>query len=72
MKITVNVKTNAKENIIETISLSHYSVRLKALPVQGKANHALIHLLAGYFNIARNRVTIISGFSSRKKCVEII
>lgn len=68
----IDVKINAKENAIQAISASHYTVRLKASPVQGKANRALINVLAGYFDIARNRITIISGSSSRKKFVEII
>lgn len=72
MKIVIDVKTNAKENAIQAISASHYTVRLKASPVQGKANRALINLLAEYFDVARNRITIVSGHSSRKKFVEII
>jgi uncharacterized protein YggU (UPF0235/DUF167 family) len=72
MKIVVNVKTHAKENALEMISASHYSVRLKALPVRGKANRALINLLASHFNIARSRITIVSGASMHKKFVEIL
>ncbi len=70
--MVINVKTNAKENAIQQVSASHYTVRLKASPVQGKANRALINMLAEYFDIARNRITIVSGYSSRKKFVEII
>ena len=72
MKIVVNVKTNAKENGLEMISASHYSVQLKASPVRGKANRALINLLAAHFDIARSRITIISGHSTHKKFVEVI
>lgn len=72
MKIVVEVKTNAKENAIQVISASHYSVRLKASPVQGKANRALINILAAHFDIARSRIIIISGHSGHKKFIEII
>lgn len=72
MKVVINVKTNAKENAIQAISKSHYTVRLKASPVQGKANRALINLLAGYFDVARDRITIVSGHSSHKKFIEIL
>jgi len=72
VKIVVEVKTNAKENTIQAISASHFLVRLKASPVQGKANRALINILASHFDIARSRITIVSGTSSHKKFVEII
>lgn len=72
MKIIVEVKVNAKENAIVEISSSHYAVRLKASPIQGKANRALINILATHFDIARSRITIVSGISTRKKFIEII
>ena len=71
MKISVNVKTNAKKNTIEAVDAAHYVVRLNAIPVQGKANDMLIKLLAAHFNIAQSRISIVSGFSSRTKIIEI-
>ena len=72
MKIFVRVKPNAKVDEIESINGSHYAVRLKATPVQGKANEALIALLAEHLDIARSRIRLISGFSSRQKVIEIV
>ena len=72
MKISVKVKTNARENAVEAIDAAHYAVRLNAVPAQGKANDALIKLLAEHFDISRSRIRIISGFSSHNKMIEII
>ena len=72
MKISVSVKTNAKKNAVEVVDAAHYVVRLNAVPVQGKANDALIKLLAAHFDIPRSRITIVSGFSSHTKIIEIL
>lgn len=71
MKIFVRVKPNAKINEITSVDGSHYAVRLKAVPMQGRANEALIALLAEHLDIARSRIRMISGFSSRLKIIEI-
>jgi uncharacterized protein YggU (UPF0235/DUF167 family) len=71
MKIFVRVKPNAKVNEVESVDGSHYAVWLKAVPMQGKANEALIALLALHLGIARSRIQMISGFSSRLKVIEI-
>ena len=72
MKISVSVKTNAKKNTVEAVDAAHYIVRLNAVPVEGKANDALIKLLAAHFDIARSRIRIVSGFSSHAKIIEIL
>ncbi len=46
-------------------------VWLKAQPENGKANVALICVLADHFGVSKNQVRIISGQSSRRKSVEI-
>ena len=72
MKISVSVKTNAKKNTVEAIDAARYAIRLNASPVEGKANDALIKLLAAHFDIPRSRITIKSGFSSHTKIIEIL
>jgi uncharacterized protein len=44
---------------------------LNAPPVDGKANAHLIRFLSKHFGVARGRVTILSGESSREKRVRI-
>lgn len=45
--------------------------RLKAPPVDGAANKALIELLAERLAISRSAITIVRGATSRQKTVEI-
>jgi uncharacterized protein len=46
-------------------------VRLSAPPVEGKANEALIDLLAKTLGIAKRRVTLDRGSHGRLKLIEI-
>lgn len=71
MRIFVNAKPGAKEENIKKIDESHYSVSVKEPPVKGRANYAIIGLLAEYFNVNSSNVKIISGYSSKNKIIEI-
>jgi len=71
VKIIVTVKPNAKKDHIEAVSQGEFVARIKAAPVDGKANDALIKLFADHFDIARSRIKIVSGLSFRKKIVDI-
>jgi len=46
-------------------------IRLKAPPVEGKANQALIRFLARVFGIPKRRIEILSGLTSRRKSIYI-
>jgi uncharacterized protein len=48
-----------------------WTAQLKAAPVDGKANHELIGLVAARFGVPRSRVTIRSGAAARLKRVQI-
>lgn len=45
--------------------------RVTAPPVDGKANAALIKLLAAEFRIPKSRIRILQGETSREKLVEL-
>ena len=47
------------------------AIRLAAPPVDGAANEALVRFLAAAFTIARSRVRIVSGETSRHKTVAL-
>ena len=70
MKVSVTVKPNSKvEEVVSNID--GLIVRVKEPPKEGKANRAAIALLAGFYNVPRSSVSIISGLGARKKVVEI-
>jgi len=71
MKIIIKAKPGAREDKIEKIDQHNYVVHVKALPIEGRANAAIIKLLAEYFDVSPSLVEIVSGFMARVKVVEI-
>lgn len=71
MKIIVKTKPGAKENKIEKVDEANYTIYIKEPPINGRANAALIKLLADHFDISPSLVQIISGYMARVKVVEI-
>ena len=70
-RIRVKVKPNARESALEAQDDGTWLARVKAAPVDGKANEALIALIAAHFDVAKSRVSIRSGTSGRLKTVDI-
>lgn len=71
MKIIIKAKPGAKQNSIEKIDEHNYIVHVTAPPKDGKANAAIIKLLADYFDVSQSLVEIISGHMARVKVVEV-
>jgi uncharacterized protein (TIGR00251 family) len=71
MKIFVKVRAKSKQEKIEKIDDSHFKVFVKAPAQDGKANQAIIKVLADYFNMPQGQIRIISGQSSKQKILEI-
>ena len=46
-------------------------VRVKAPPVNGAANAALVQLLAKHLGVAKSKVALVSGTPARNKIVEV-
>ena len=70
MKIKVRVMPNsAREEVIKQDE--GYIVRVKAPPREGRANEAVIKLLAAYLKVPKSAVTIASGLSGHNKIFEI-
>jgi len=73
MKIFVKAKTRAKEErIILQTNETHFVVFVKELPIKGKANEAIIKVLAEYFKVSKSAIKLVSGFSSKNKIFEVI
>lgn len=69
MKIFVRVKTNAPKEHLETQDVSHYLAAVREAPVDGKANRAVIRLLALHLGITPSRLKITRGIKSRQKTI---
>lgn len=72
MKITVIAKTKKKENKVVKVDETTYKVYVKEAPEQGKANMAIIKLLAEHFKVSKERVQLLIGQTSKQKIYSII
>ncbi|MGB5924931.1 MAG: DUF167 domain-containing protein [Dehalococcoidia bacterium] len=70
MKIQVTVKPNSKTEEVSQEG-DGFTVKVKEPPKEGKANQAVIKLLAEHFGVPRRQVRILSGFKSKNKVIEI-
>jgi uncharacterized protein (TIGR00251 family) len=71
MKIIIKARPGAREDKIEKIDEVNYAVSVKAAPRDGKANAAIVKMLADHFDVSVSLVEIISGHMARVKVVEV-
>lgn len=69
--IRVKVKPNARESSLVEGADGVWQAKLKAPPVDGKANAELVALVASQFGCRRAAVTIRAGAGGRMKLVQI-
>jgi uncharacterized protein YggU (UPF0235/DUF167 family) len=65
--LQVKVKPNAREDRFVPGDDGVWLASIKAQPVDGKANEALIALVAAYFKLRKQQVSIKSGAGARIK-----
>ena len=70
MKIQVKVKPNSTTEELSQEGDS-FMVKVKEPPQEGKANQAVIKLLAHHFGVPQSQIKILSGFRSRNKVIEV-
>ena len=71
MKIKVRVKPNSKTEELGREGDS-FILKVKEPAREGRANQAVIKLLAEHFSVPKSQVRIISGSKSRNKVIEVI
>lgn len=67
MHLFVTVKTHAHTEGVEAIDATHFTVSVRALPIEGKANAAVTRLLARHLGIAMSRLALRSGATGKRK-----
>lgn len=75
-KISVKVIPNSKKNEVidegcDLLGLRHFKVKTTQAPEDGKANKAVIELLAEFFDVKKKQIQINYGEASRTKIIEI-
>ena len=71
VRVYVKVMPRAGKNEVSKTSEGEYKVKVTAPPEKGKANDAVIKILADYFNVPKSSISIIGGKSTRIKLIEI-
>jgi uncharacterized protein (TIGR00251 family) len=76
MSLAVRLTPNGGRDAIDGVEIdaegkSHLKVRVTAVPEKGKANKALVALVAKSLGVAKSSVRIASGDTSRKKILRI-
>lgn len=62
---------SSRDEVAGEMANGAIKVKLTAPPVEGRANEALARLLAGHFGVAKSKIRIVSGKTSKNKVVEI-
>lgn len=71
MTLQIKVKPRARASELTQAADGTWVARLKAPPVDGKANEELVTLVAEKFQCRKAAVTIKSGASGRTKLVRV-
>jgi len=73
MIITVHVQPNAKKSeIVKWLDEDTVKIKIAAPAIEGKANYELICFLADHFSIAKSKIKIVRGLTTRMKQIEIL
>ena len=71
MQIDIRVRANAKQNKVGGEIAGRLIVFVQAPAVDGKANDAVLKVLAEHFEVRARDIKIIRGETSRDKSIEI-
>ena len=70
-RVTVRAQPGASKNRVVGRFADGWKLAVVAPPVDGKANRALEKALAGWLDIPRGAVTLVTGATSRTKVFEV-
>ena len=76
LELRIRLTPKSGRDCLETVKPAtdgnlHLGARVRAVPEDGKANSALIALIANVAGIARSRIKIVGGHASRLKTVRL-
>lgn len=72
IQLSLTVQPNASKSEIVGEHNGSLKIRIKAAPVDGKANEAVESFVSELFEVRQRQVKVQRGTSSRKKTIEVI
>lgn len=70
MILKIKVHPNSRKEHIKPRGEDSFEIFVRAKPVEGKANEAVLELLSEHLRIPRNKLRLMRGATSRNKLVE--
>ncbi|MDO8700761.1 MAG: DUF167 domain-containing protein [Deltaproteobacteria bacterium] len=70
-RIWVTVKPQARKEEVVRLAEGEFRVSVHAPAKEGKANEAVVELLASHFTVTKSAIRIVRGQSARRKLIEI-
>lgn len=71
MKLTVKILPNSKKSEIIGYENEILKIKIKAPPLEGKANEELIRFLSKKWKIPKSKIKIMKGLTSKIKILEL-
>ena len=69
--MSVHIQPGASKSEIAGLHGEAVKIRIKARPVEGAANAALMEFVADWLGVRKSAVTIVSGEKARHKRVQV-
>jgi uncharacterized protein (TIGR00251 family) len=71
VRLTPRAARDAVDGLREGPSGTHVQARVRAVPEDGRANAALVELVAAEIRVAKSTVEVVAGHSARLKTLRI-
>ena len=71
LRLKVTVSPGAGRSAVAGRHDDGWKIRIAATPERGRANRALVELVAEILAVPRNAVRVVSGQTSRRKTIEV-
>ncbi len=72
MKANIQIKPNSKKGpLVEMQADGSLIVYVREVAVDGKANEALVKILAKHYDVQKTHIKILRGATSKRKVIEI-
>ncbi|MCU7848859.1 MAG: DUF167 family protein [Candidatus Thiodiazotropha sp. (ex Lucinoma kastoroae)] len=62
---------SSRDSFVGPYGENEYKITLTAPPIDGKANAHLMKFIAKAFHLPRSKIQLISGVTSRSKCLRL-
>ncbi len=72
MYLKVKVHPSSKQNKVIQKSPDSFEIFVRAKPVDGKANEAVLDLLSEFLRKPRSKIRLVKGGMSRGKIIEVL